>query len=64
MAFLRSFMLSSLKELHQSHPGFVRMKAIARSYFWWPCLDQDIEAPVKGCTPCQEQKPAPPVVGG
>ena len=56
------FRATLLKELHQSHPGVVRMKAIARSYFWWPGLDQDIEALVKGCTPCQEEKPAPPVV--
>ena len=25
-----------LQELHRDHPGVVRMKAIARSYMWWP----------------------------
>ena len=25
-----------LKKVHEDHPGVVRMKAIARSYFWWP----------------------------
>ena len=31
-----------LQELHQSHSGVVHMKAIAWSYMWWPCLDQEI----------------------
>ena len=32
-----------LDELHQEHTGMVRMKAIARSYFWFPGLDKHIE---------------------
>ena len=28
-----------LKELHETHPGICRMKALARSYVWWPQLD-------------------------
>ena len=37
-------------ELHREHPGVVRMKSVARSYVWWPGLDQDIENKVKACS--------------
>lgn len=50
-----------LNELHQSHPGVVRMKALSRSYFWWPGLDQDIESRVKSCMECQSHQSTPPV---
>ena len=48
-----------LQELHRDHPGVVRMKAIARSYMWWPGLDREIEQAAKGCQPCQAVKRAP-----
>ena len=50
-----------LKELHQNHPGVTRMKALARSYIWWPKLDKHLEDMVKSCTSCQSVKEAPPV---
>ncbi|XP_026142558.1 uncharacterized protein K02A2.6-like [Carassius auratus] len=49
-----------LEELHTGHPGIVRMKAIARSYVWWPGIDADIELCVKMCQSCQQiQKMSP-----
>ena len=29
------------------------MKALARSYMWWPGLDLDLESCAKSCLPCQ-----------
>ena len=50
-----------LESLHYNHPGITRMKAVARSYFWWSGLDKDIENQAKSCLQCQEQKSNPPV---
>ncbi|XP_060539009.1 uncharacterized protein K02A2.6-like, partial [Pantherophis guttatus] len=50
----------TLETLHKGHPGIVRMKALARSYVWWPSMDRDIEQWVSRCDPCQEVHPAPP----
>ncbi|XP_056323408.1 uncharacterized protein K02A2.6-like [Danio aesculapii] len=44
---------SVLKQLHVGHCGMVRMKEIARSYFWWPGVDQEIEEKARTCTSCQ-----------
>ncbi|KAM7281410.1 uncharacterized protein ISCGN_005791, partial [Ixodes scapularis] len=48
-----------LELLHTTHPGIVRMKALARSTVWWPGIDQDIERNVRTCLPCQETRPQP-----
>ena len=48
-----------LSELHEAHPGESRMKALARSYVWWPGLDQDIVKKVKGCNKCQADQKTP-----
>jgi hypothetical protein len=45
--------------LHESHVGIVRMKAIARSHFWWPKLDEEIEQLAKACYACAQLKPDP-----
>lgn len=42
-----------LLDLHRSHMGIVKTKALARSYVWWPRLDHDVEQLVKGCNSCQ-----------
>ena len=49
-----------LAELHRDHPGIQKMKNVARSYFWWPGLDSNIEAVAKGCCECQSAKNSPP----
>ena len=48
-----------LTELHEAHPGESRMKALARSYVWWPGMDQEIVKKVKGCDKCQSNQSAP-----
>ena len=50
-----------LQELHLNHPGISRMKSIARSYVWWPSINQDIEDTAKGCVSCQENRNSPSV---
>lgn len=53
-----------LRELHESHPGIIRMKALARLHVWWPLIDAEIEAMVKTCKTCQDLLPkAPKSVG-
>ena len=48
-----------LSELHEAHRGESCMKALARSYVWWPGLDQDIVKKVKGCNKCQANQKTP-----
>ena len=50
-----------LKELHETHPGIVKMKALARSYIWWPGLDTEIEMCVNDCMTSQLHNKQPPV---
>lgn len=49
-----------VEELHQSHQGIVKMKALARLHCWWPNLDKDIEQQVKQCSLCQHNQDSPP----
>ena len=50
-----------LQSLHMGHPGITRMKATARSYFWWNGLDLDIEKLANSCESCQAVKSSPAV---
>lgn len=43
-----------LEELHYTHIGVVKMKAIARSLCYWKNIDKDIESLVKSCSNCTE----------
>ena len=41
-----------LLELHDVHPGICRMKALSRSFVWWPKMDEAIEEISKNCSTC------------
>ncbi|CAH8609833.1 unnamed protein product [Dicrocoelium dendriticum] len=41
-----------LRELHKGHPGIARMKALARSYVFWPMMDSQIEDIGRSCSRC------------
>ncbi|XP_062703968.1 uncharacterized protein K02A2.6-like [Aedes albopictus] len=41
-----------LKQLHRGHPGMERMKAVARSYVYWPRIDDNIVDFVRRCESC------------
>ena len=47
------------EEIHNGHLGVVRIKALARSFIWWPNLDRDLEDLAKRCERCQSQKGRP-----
>ncbi|UYV65502.1 K02A2.6-like [Cordylochernes scorpioides] len=49
-----------LDELHNSHQGIVGLKSVARTLFWWPGLDKDIEETVRRCNCCQSHASIPP----
>ena len=48
-----------LKLLHSSHSGVVKMKALARSYIWWPGIDVQIERIAQHCGQCEENARQP-----
>ena len=50
-----------MEELHEIHPGIVKMKSLARSYMWWPNMNAQLEARVKACEECQARRPPPAV---
>lgn len=49
-----------LNELHSSHFGIVKMKAEARSRFWFPGIDKALENLVGACNVCVQLRPSPP----
>lgn len=48
-----------LEMLHEPHMGIVKSKAMARSYVWWPGMDEEIEAKCKNCEVCAVEQDAP-----
>lgn len=51
---------SVIKLLHDTHQGASAMKAKARSYIWWPNLDQDIQSCTNRCVVCKGIQNYPP----
>lgn len=49
-----------ISELHESHMGIVKTKSLARSYVWWPGLDEAVEAECRACSVCAAVADAPP----
>ncbi len=48
-----------LNQLHEEHAGIRRMKSLARSYVFWPGLDEELVAVTRKCLVCQEHQNAP-----
>ena len=42
-----------LKQFHYGHQGISRMKALARSYAYWPNMDKQLEELAHTCSNCQ-----------
>ena len=51
---------SVLEELHETHLGASKVKAVARSYIWWPKMDDSSENVAKRCPSCQQASSSPP----
>lgn len=49
-----------LRDLHASHMGICKTKSLARSYVWWPQIEDEIEDAIKNCAPCNANKDNPP----
>ena len=54
------FRAQLLDELHSNHVGVCRMKALARSYVWWPQLNSAIESLAMKYQQCSLSASAPP----
>ncbi|XP_045451587.1 uncharacterized protein K02A2.6-like [Melitaea cinxia] len=49
-----------LTDLHEAHMGIVKTKSFARSYVWWPGIDEAIEKMCRHCSVCVTESEAPP----
>lgn len=49
-------------EFHECHPGMCCMKALDRSFIWWPGIDQGIEDRVQFCADCVNTQSTPGAV--
>ena len=49
-----------LQQIHEGHPGIVKMNYFASSYVWWPSLNIDLKKQAHECIKCQQEKEMPP----
>lgn len=49
-----------LAELHDTHMGIVKTKSLARSYVWWPGIDEAVTQRCQSCETCAQHAAAPP----
>ena len=49
----------ALSQLHNCHHRVSQMKALSRSFVWWPNIERDIENTVINCRNCQVNKNNP-----
>ena len=45
-----------LAELRAGHQGMAKMKSVARSFFWWPGMDTEIEWTANNCKLCLQSR--------
>ncbi|XP_055614139.1 uncharacterized protein K02A2.6-like [Uranotaenia lowii] len=60
LAIPAPFRKRCLDQLHRGHPATQRMKAIARSYVYWPNIDNEISSYVQACRHCALTAKSPP----
>ena len=49
-----------LEKLHSLHQGITKTSKLARQIYFWPRMNNDIEAVVSSCSKCQELSPSQP----
>ena len=49
-----------LQALHETHAGISKTKSLARSYIWFPNIDERIETMIKNCHQCLHHIKTPP----
>lgn len=57
-----SLRMRFLRDLHRSHFGVAKMKALARSLYWWPGVDKAVEEMARNCNICNSLRNNPPKV--
>jgi len=57
-----SLRIRFLRDLHRSHFGAAKMKALARGLFWWPGVDRAIEEIARNCNTCNSLRNNPPKI--